>query len=121
MAVNLFDKAKSLLGRREAESAPAPVRKTSQTTYHAVGITPGPRCCAAARTLEGRRFLSREAPTLPLKGCTSGNCTCRYEHFDDRRKGPRRARDMGVSVDGWVEDDRRHEVPNRGRRKTDRR
>jgi hypothetical protein len=70
--------------------------------------------------LRGQRFLSREAPQLPLKACDREDCTCRYEHHQDRRKGFRRARDMGVSVDGWVETDKRAEV-KRGRRKEDHR
>jgi len=87
--------------------------------YHAVAIMPGHRCCAAAQDLRGQRFLSREAPPLPLKECDRADCSCRYEHFDDRRAKPRRARDMGVSVDGWLEDERRKPI-KRGRRASDR-
>lgn len=122
MGEGFFSKARGLLGRSVADApkpgAEAPAKKT--TTYHAVGIVPGPRCCAHARALQGQRFLSRDAPSLPLRGCTSADCTCHYEHFDDRRKRPRRARDMGVAVDGWVEEDRRETDNPRGRRKTDR-
>jgi len=60
-------------------------------------------------------------PTLPLKSCDEPHCTCHYEHHDDRRKGPRRANELGVSVDGYLglEKDKRG-GPKRGRRKTDR-
>jgi hypothetical protein len=68
--------------------------------------------------MEGQRFLSREAPQLPLKDCASASCTCRYQHHEDRRRGPRRARDMGVAMDGWMETDQRVEK-GRGRRKID--
>jgi hypothetical protein len=68
--------------------------------------------------LQGTRFLSREAPALPLKNCVNDECTCHYAHHDDRRIGPRRARDMGVAVDGWLEKDLRVGAV-RGRRKTD--
>jgi hypothetical protein len=64
------------------------------------------------------RYLSREAPPLPLKDCTSPECTCRYEHHEDRRKGPRRARELGVSIDGYGDSERRS-GGRRGRRKTD--
>jgi hypothetical protein len=48
-------------------------------------------CCARATALRDRRFLFREAPALPLKGCTlSAACNCNYHHYVDRRSGPRR-------------------------------
>ena len=53
--------------------------------YHAVSIETGLRCCEAARELERHRFLSTEAPMLPLEGCTQSRCQCRYTHHDDRR------------------------------------
>ena len=117
MAATILARAKGLLGLKQADAG-APVRKDQ--THHAVSIATGPRCCAAARELRGQRFLSREAPPLPLKACDRADCTCRYEHHSDRRKGLRRARDMGVAVDGWVEVDQR-EKPHRGRRKIDQR
>jgi hypothetical protein len=53
--------------------------------YHAVSIEAGARACAAARGLDGRRFLSSAAPMLPLKECSSSTCQCRYVHHKDRR------------------------------------
>ena len=55
--------------------------------YHAVGIKPGKDCCGAAQAIRGKRFLSREAPSTPLRDCTAATCTCTYQHFDDRRSG----------------------------------
>jgi hypothetical protein len=122
MAESFLSKARGLLGRPATDApkpgAAAPVRK--DTSHHAVGIAPGPRCCAQARALQGQRFLSRDAPPLPLRGCNCADCSCRYEHHDDRRARPRRARDMGVAVDGWIEEDRREPQKSRGRRKADR-
>jgi hypothetical protein len=47
--------------------------------------------CARATSLRDKRFLFREAPALPLKGCTlSAACNCMYRHYVDRRSGPRR-------------------------------
>jgi hypothetical protein len=40
--------------------------------------------------LETQRFLSNEAPLLPLAGCTEKYCQCRYVHYDDRRDRDRR-------------------------------
>ena len=120
MAISIFDRARSVFARDEpaADKAPRPVAKKMTQAFHAVSIQTGRHCCQQASALAGQRFLSREAPPLPLKNCSSGNCTCRYQHHDDRRAGPRRARDMGVAVDGWIEADKRVDK-DRGRRKSD--
>ena len=117
MASNLFGKARGFFGG-EADPSPVPAKKTTHT-YHAVTIALGPRACAAACALEDRRFLSKEAPVLPLKNCDRAECQCRYEHYDDRRRKPRRARDFGVSVDAYDGPDQRLKE-KRGRRTTDR-
>ena len=55
--------------------------------FHAVSIRPGLDACDAARGLEGQRFLSDAAPSVPLPSCDSPNCQCRFVHFSDRRSG----------------------------------
>ena len=117
VSIDVFKRAKLLFGRPEPEAKPAASKKPA-SPFHAVTIVPGLRACAAALDLQGHRFLSRDAPALPLKKCESGSCTCRYEHYDDRRHGPRRAREMGVSIDGYDGEDHR-DKPKRGRRKAD--
>ena len=67
--------------------------------------------------LRGHIFLSREAPSLPLRKCDNPKCTCRYEHHENRRTGPRRFRELGVSIDGYLDEERRDET-KRDRRKT---
>ena len=63
--------------------------------WHAVSVKPGPSTCNAAVSGKNRRWLSREAPLLPLPGCTRPDtCTCTYNHHDDRRAGGRRAHDF---------------------------
>ena len=42
--------------------------------------------CEAVSSLRGRRFLSTEAPKLPLATCDVATCECRYEHYQDRRR-----------------------------------
>jgi hypothetical protein len=60
--------------------------------WHAVSIVARANACAAALQWRGIRFLSREAPRLPLSTCSCGpDCGCVYRHHDDRREGPRRA------------------------------
>jgi hypothetical protein len=114
----VFKRAKSLLGGL-IEPAPKPVAvKRPVNRFHAVSIAPGPRACPQARSLLGQRFLSSEAPALPLKGCSQPECTCRYAHYEDRRKQGRRARDLGVAIDGYEGPEQRARQ-KRGRRTTD--
>jgi hypothetical protein len=117
MASDLFNRARSLFGRTEPEPAPAAAKKAVQR-FHAVTIATGSRACTAARALRDQRFLSRDAPPLPLKDCDCATCGCRYEHYDDRRSMGRRARDLGVSIDGYTDDEKRAKA-KRGRRQSD--
>jgi hypothetical protein len=117
MASDLLNRARSLFGRAEAAPAAVAPKKAVQH-FHAVTIAAGPRACAAARLLQGQRFLSRDAPPLPLKGCSCAKCECHYAHYDDRRQMGRRASDLGVSIDGYTEDEKRGSA-KRGRRKSD--
>jgi hypothetical protein len=77
---------------------PPPVRRalTPQHPYHAVSIISGPHACEASRRFKGFRFLSQQAPRLPLPTCTSAQCDCRFRHHNDRRAGPRRRSDQGM-------------------------
>jgi hypothetical protein len=60
--------------------------------WHAVAISTGVSCCQASVFLRQTRFLSSQAPPLPLQGCSQPrSCVCKYRHFSDRRSGPRRA------------------------------
>ncbi|MEE4360528.1 MAG: hypothetical protein V2I63_03280 [Pseudomonadales bacterium] len=88
-----------------------------QNLFHGVEIVArGNFGCPQARQLEGRRFLSEEAPLLPLEGCSSPDrCACSYRHFSDRRTDKRRDSDLGLP-DRPIPDDRRE---SGGRRITD--
>lgn len=46
--------------------------------------------CDAAMYQHGKRYLSVEAPMIPLAECDQKNCRCRFKHHDDRRHGQRR-------------------------------
>lgn len=63
-------------------------RKTAtveNTKFHAVSIRFSPNACAAAKSMEGRRFLSSAAPKIPLPECDATECNCRFKHHKDRR------------------------------------
>ena len=72
--------------KTEEEQEPASPRgTTANTAYHAVSIKFDSNACAAAKEMEGRRFLSSAAPRLPLPECNSLDCRCRFLHHKDRR------------------------------------
>jgi hypothetical protein len=70
---------------------PAETRPRSNP-YHAVAVKYPKDACAAVRQVEAKRFLTNEAPPLPLPNCTVKNCGCRFIHFNDRRDEDRRER-----------------------------
>ena len=50
--------------------------------WKAVAIVAGDSACAAATQLRGKRFLSRNAPRLPLPECSKQDqCQCKYRHL----------------------------------------
>ena len=57
--------------------------------FHAVSIEPTQEGCSAADTIQVQRFLSEDAPGLPLPDCTIADCRCKYVHHADRRDGAR--------------------------------
>jgi hypothetical protein len=57
--------------------------------WHAVAVA-GTGGCGLSAQLSGRRFLSADAPLLPLPGCAVRPCRCRYVHYADRRAEDRR-------------------------------
>ena len=95
---------------------PSPTRAPSH--WHAVAIRPKGECCEAVQACRTTRFLSSDAPRLPLAECsTSDTCTCVYKHHADRRAQPRRQDEKGgLRRSGKVAQERRL---THDRRKTD--
>lgn len=56
-----------------------------EKAWRAVSIHPGENACEGSRALSGKRFLMGEAPHLPLPGCGTVRCQCKYKHHSDRR------------------------------------
>jgi hypothetical protein len=87
--------------------------------YQAVSIRARASACEAARACGTERFLSLEAPSLPLNDCSKpAQCQCRYRHHGDRRDEPRRDADAGLPGQPWHVEERR--AGGGGRRATDR-
>jgi hypothetical protein len=106
---------------RSPADAPDRIADNSRHLYisnkwHAVSVTLCPRACAAARKFHGIRFLSEDAPVLPLSDCRAPLCTCRFQHHQDRRSSLRRAADIIASGAYWAAQERRRA---RGRRVND--
>ncbi len=86
--------------------------------YHAVSIKAGPNCYQTKLKHGDRRFLSAEAPPLPLPTCDVTACKCLYVHHDDRRaETDRRLRDVWNTNAKLAEGSDRRRYP--GRRATD--
>jgi hypothetical protein len=76
--------------------------------------------CASAALCRNKRFLSDEAPGLPLPDCENRDqCRCVYRHLEDRRNGLRRTADMSGSLPSDTPKINRRE--KRGRRAQDKR
>ncbi len=101
-------------------AAPVEARPKPPRGFHAVTLKPCPNACAAVHAITGQRFLSSEAPALPLAGCDQQRCDCTYGHWSDRR-------DRGNRRSGWdtfagfaqslVQGDRRNEARDRRNRR----
>lgn len=88
MAFRLSSLFPRLRSRRESTSPlDQRLERRRDSPYHAVIVTAGHPSCEAAKQLGTLRFLTREAPSLPLTGCDVRPCECRYSHYADRRTG----------------------------------
>ncbi|HUK03218.1 MAG TPA: hypothetical protein VLW26_13145 [Steroidobacteraceae bacterium] len=91
-------------------------KSTARRNWHAVTIVSTSHACAAAHALADKRFLSSEAPKLPLRDCDAARCECRYRHHEDRRAGARRQNEINGSGGRRIVAERRG---GRGRRDSD--
>lgn len=101
----------------EAPPVAVPKAERERNRWHAVSIVPRGQACEAALTCRGKRFLSTEAPRLPLEGCNAAQCECRYRHYADRRGIPRRHDDATAAATDRT--DRNRRVRTGGRRASD--
>jgi hypothetical protein len=78
--------------RREAPRpiAASPPPSKAGGRFSGVEIRTRGGACRAAHALRGRRFLSKNAPSLPLPDCTHVSCACAFSKLPDRRTEGRR-------------------------------
>ena len=88
--------------------------------FHAVSIRPSGESCASIHAMKMQRFLSEEAPGLPLENCCAAECQCKYVHHVDRRSDSRDRRFARASsaneLEFWSQRNRRI---SSGRRQAD--
>jgi hypothetical protein len=87
----LLDKISHEHPGKHPTSIARPKRPNGSGDFRAVEIAPSIMCCPAAMQARGNSYLLREAPRLPLRGCTMPiNCSCKFRKKDDRRDSDRR-------------------------------
>jgi hypothetical protein len=74
--------------RSARAAAPLPLKAGGR--FGGVEIRTRGGACRAAHALQGRRFLSKDAPSLPLPDCTHVKCACTFSKLPDRRTEGRR-------------------------------
>ncbi len=98
-------------------SRPAPARpvpsRTPRERFAAVEIHRRSGACAAARALDGQRFLANQSPALPLAGCTKTRCDCTFAKLSDRRTDDRRWGHDGLSATMFLTVQRREHADRR--------
>jgi hypothetical protein len=109
---SLLDVLLARLGRRrEPEATLRQVRP-----FQAISIYCGTKPCEMARRFRDHRFLAKDAPQLPLSGCTMANrCECRFLKHKDRRAERRRFADFAALRRDFAQERRQRT----GRRATD--
>jgi hypothetical protein len=86
---------------------PPATRAKAGGRFSSVEIRPRGSACRASRLLEGQRFLSKDAPALPLPECTAVRCSCAFSKLRDRRTDGRRLDHGGLSASLFLAANRR--------------
>ncbi len=71
--------------KKNVGSKSAKQTKPQVNPYHCVEVKIPYDACEAVMQLEGKRYLSADAPILPLPACNQ-NCKCKFKHHNDRRR-----------------------------------
>jgi len=106
--------------------APAPRHKArisskpKPESFEGVTISLCAESCAAAVSQQGHRYLSVDAPELPLPGCDARKCNCRYQRHADRRDVEDRRLGLGRfrDINSQSGDNERRSAENHDRRRT---
>lgn len=94
--IRLVNPFKSNSRQRKAQSRVRDYTRTDTGQFQSVEVVQSAiqvdsrNDCSAFAAQKGQRYLSSEAPSLPLNGCDKQKCTCKYKYFGDRRSDDRR-------------------------------
>jgi hypothetical protein len=111
--LNARERGRRWKGRSSARRARQPSR------YQAVSIVRPSCACSAVVEFEGARFLTDDAPLLPVPGCDAARCSCRYARHGDRRtRGDRRVY-AGLQTELYTANGSSERRRARGRRRED--
>jgi hypothetical protein len=78
--------------KRAGTSKSVPKKKQAPHAYKCIEIKTCLMACKAVGKYKSKRLLISESPMLPVPGCDSKECECKFLRYDDRRKGDRRSR-----------------------------
>lgn len=78
--------------------------------FNAVSVKSYGEGCTEIEAINGKRFLSEDAPLLPLQDCSLAKCNCRYSHLTDRRTGTGNRRALQAVIESVLASS---EKPNR--------
>jgi len=94
------------------------VKAPAKSSWRAVRILPGADACAAVQDICKKRYLTQDAPRLPLRECDrQDKCQCKYQHLADRRGEPRRADDSGFGIPKVISPEKRRPGERRERKR----
>jgi len=79
-----FNQSKAKQAKNKANAA-----RPKVSAYHCVEVKSRYDACEAVLELHGKRYLSSEAPNLPVQDCNV-KCQCHFKHHEDRRSEDRR-------------------------------
>lgn len=104
---------------KKSRKVPTSDKAKAPSLFAAVSIKPGKFPCDAAARILHKRYLTADAPPLPLADCDHARCDCLYVHHDDRREDENDRRlpnSLSERLFGQTQKERR---TRQGRRKTD--
>lgn len=97
----------------------APVQEVQSKLYQAITIKPCSGACEAIQWLKDKRYLSREAPQLPINMCSNPEkCKCKYNFHNDRRSGDGDRRLSSAAITNSFSFDNKRSSTRKDRRKT---
>jgi hypothetical protein len=84
--------------RRAPRPSAQQARVKAGGPFGGVQIRTRANACRAAQLLGRQRFLTKDAPALPLPECTAERCSCTFSKLSDRRTDGRRLDHGGLSA-----------------------